>query len=141
LIEPSGKTAVVFAFDKGAYELSATVTNDLGCKSTESKVIQVKHDYNLLAVNAFNPNSIDLRLTTFLPVALQSRTSPFKMVILDPNDGGIVYETSDASQPWDGIDRRDGKMVSSNKTYVWKVTIKNPEIGEKSEYKGTITRI
>jgi len=141
LIDPSGKNAVVFAFDKGAYELSATVTNDLGCKSTESKVIQVKYDYNLLAVNAFNPNSSDLRLTTFLPVALQSRTSPFKMVILDPNDGGIVYETSDASQPWDGIDSRDGKMVNSNKTYVWKVTIKNPEIGEKSEYKGIFIRI
>jgi hypothetical protein len=63
------------------------------------------------------------------------------MVILDPNDGGIVYETSDASQPWDGIDSRDGKMIGSNKTFVWKVSIKNPESGEKSEYKGTITRI
>jgi hypothetical protein len=28
LIDPSGKNAVLFAFDKGAYELSATVTND-----------------------------------------------------------------------------------------------------------------
>ena len=140
-IDASGKNAVIFAFNKGTYELSATASNELGCKSTESKLIQIKNDYNLLAVNAFNPNSSDLRLSTFLPVALQSRTSPFKMVILDPNDGGIVYETSDASQPWDGIDRRDGKMVSSNKTYVWKVSIKNPEIGEKSEYKGIFIRI
>jgi hypothetical protein len=140
-IDASGKNAVIFAFNKGTYELSATASNELGCKSTESKLIQIKNDYNLLAVNAFNPNSSDLRLTTFLPVALQSRTSPFKMVILDPNDGGIVYETSDASQPWDGIDRRDGKMVSSNKSYVWKVSIKNPEIGEKSEYKGIFIRI
>ena len=140
-LDVSGKNAVINAFNKGTYEISAIVTNELGCKSSESKSIQVKDEYNLLAVNAFDPNSNDLRKTTFLPVALQSRTSPFKMVILDPNDGGIVYETSDASQPWDGIDRRDGKMVNPNKTYVWKVTIKNPEIGEKSEYKGIFIRI
>ncbi len=63
------------------------------------------------------------------------------MVILDPTDGGIVFETSDASQPWDGIDKRDGKLVDIKKVYIWKVTIKFPETGEKSEYKGTITRI
>jgi hypothetical protein len=63
------------------------------------------------------------------------------MVILDPTDGGVVFETSDASQPWDGIDRRDGKLINTQKVYIWKVTIKSPEAGEKSEYKGTITRI
>jgi hypothetical protein len=137
----SGKSAVIHAFNKGAYELSATVSNELGCKTTESKLIQVKDEYNLLAYNAFDPFSNDIRKITFLPVALQNRTSPFKMVIIDPNDGGIVFETSDASQPWDGIDKRDGKLVNIQKVYIWKVSIKSPEVGEKSEYKGTITRI
>jgi hypothetical protein len=136
-----GKSAVIHAFNKGAYELSATVSNELGCKTTESKLIQVKDEYNLLAYNAFDPFSNDIRKITFLPVALQNRTSPFKMVIIDPNDGGIVFETSDASQPWDGIDKRDGKLVNIQKVYIWKVSIKSPEVGEKSEYKGTITRI
>ena len=63
------------------------------------------------------------------------------MVIIDPNDGAIVFETSDASQPWDGIDKRDGQMVNANKVFIWKVTIKHPEASEKSEYKGTIIRI
>lgn len=141
VFDVNGKNAIIYAFNKGAYELNVTVTNELGCKTTESKTIQVKEDYNLLAVNAFNPNSSDVRKSTFLPVALQNRISPFKMVILDPNDGGVVFETSDASQPWDGIDRRDGKLVNSNKVYIWKVSIKSPEPGEKSEYKGTIIRI
>ena len=140
-LDVTGKNAQIHAFKKGAYELSVTVANEQGCKSSEIKIIQVKDDYNLLAVNAFNPNSNDIRKTTFLPVALQNRTSPFNMVILDPSDGGVVFETSDASQPWDGIDRRDGKLVNSNKVYIWKVSIKSPEVGEKSEYKGTITRI
>lgn len=137
----NGKNTLIYAFKKGAYELSTTVTNEQGCKSIESKIIQVKDEYNLLAYNAFDPFSNDNRKTTFLPVALQNRTSPFEMIILDPTDGGIVFETSDASQPWDGIDRRDGKLVNSNKVYIWKVSIKSPEVGEKSEYKGTITRI
>ncbi len=140
-LDVAGKNTVIYAFKKGAYELNVTATNEQGCKSTESKLIQVKDEYNLLAYNAFDPFSNDNRKTTFLPVALQNRTSTFEMVILDPTDGGIVFETSDASQPWDGIDRRDGKLVNSNKVYIWKVSIKSPEAGEKSEYKGTITRI
>jgi hypothetical protein len=140
-LDVAGKNAVIYAFKKGAYELNVTVTNEQGCKSTESKLIQVKDEYNLLAYNSFDPFSNDIRKTTFLPVALQSRTSPFGMVILDPTDGGIVFETTDASQPWDGIDRRYGKLVNSNKVYIWKVSIKSSEAGEKSEYKGTITRI
>jgi hypothetical protein len=141
LVDASGKNIEVFGFNKGAYELNAIVTNELGCKSTESKTVRVKEDYNLLAVNTFNPNSLDIRNTTFLPVALKSRNSSFKMVIIDPNDGAIVFETSDASQPWDGIDKRDGQMVNANKVFIWKVTIKHPEASEKSEYKGTIIRI
>jgi hypothetical protein len=141
LVDASGKSIEVVGFNKGAYELSAIVTNELGCKSTESKTVRVKEDYNLLAVNTFNPNSLDIRNTTFLPIALKSRNSPFKMVIIDPNDGAIVFETSDASQPWDGIDKRDGQMVNANKVFIWKVTIKHPEASEKSEYKGTIIRI
>jgi hypothetical protein len=140
-LDVAGKNAVIYAFKKGAYELNVTATNEQGCKSSESKLIQVKDEYNLLAYNAFDPFSNDNRKTTFLPVALQNRTSPFEMVILDPTDGGIVFETSDASQPWDGIDKRDGKLVDIKKVYIWKVTIKFPEAGEKSEYKGTITRI
>jgi hypothetical protein len=141
LVDALGKSIEVFGLNKGTYELSAIVSNELGCKSTESKTVRIKEDYNLLAVNTFNPNSLDIRNTTFLPVALKSRNSPFKMVIIDPNDGAIVFETSDASQPWDGIDKRDGQMVNANKVFIWKVTIKHPEASEKSEYKGTIIRI
>jgi len=136
-----GKNAIIHAFNKGTYELVVTVINDEGCKTIESKTINVKDDYNLLAVNSFNPNSLDIRNTTFLPFALLNRTSHFKMVIIDPNDSGIVFETSDASQPWDGIDKRDGKLVLSNKVFIWKVTLNSPEKGEKSEYKGTIIKI
>ena len=63
------------------------------------------------------------------------------MIILDPNDGGLVFETSDANQAWDGIDKRNGQMADANKAYVWKVMLSQPRFGEKSEYMGTIVRM
>jgi hypothetical protein len=63
------------------------------------------------------------------------------MIILDPNDGGIVFESTDATLPWDGIDRRFGRMGDTNKAYVWKVTLSEPKVGEKSEYMGTVVRM
>jgi len=51
------------------------------------------------------------------------------------------FESTDATLPWDGIDRRFGKMADSNKAYVWKVTLSEPKAGEKSEYMGTVVRM
>lgn len=136
-----GKAANLTVYNKGRYEISVSVVNDFGCETTETKTFISHDEYNLLAVNAFNPNSNDNRNNTFMPFALKQRNTPFKLIIIDPNDGGIVFESSDASSAWEGIDKRDGKLVNSKKAYIWKVTLLSPEKGEKSEYKGTITRV
>jgi hypothetical protein len=136
-----GKTANLPIYNKGRYEISVSVVNDFGCETTETKTFISKDEYNLLAVNALNLNSNDNRNNTFMPFALKQRNTPFKLIIIDPNDGGIVFESSDASFAWEGIDKRDGKKVNPKKAYIWKVTLLSPEKGEKSEYKGTITLV
>lgn len=128
-------------FQKGSYTIAAVSKSEMGCESSEAKTIQVNEDYNLLAMSAFNPNSSDLRNSTFLPYALKERNVTFKMIVLDPDNLGIVFETTESTNPWTGIDRRDGKMVPAQKAYIWKVSLSNPESGEKSEYKGTIVRV
>ena len=137
----TGKNVEVFAFDKGfaIVEVQATASN--GCTAKEKEMIQIPSDYNLLAVNAFNPQSLDSRNSTFMPYALTIRQTSFRLIVLDPDNGGLVYETTDASNAWDGIDRRDGKLVPSNKAYIWKVVIQHPVPGEKGEYRGTIVRM
>ena len=135
------KTADFYFFEKGQFELEVIVSNDKGCSSTEIKTILISEDYNLLAVNAFNPLSDDRRKNTFMPYALTKRNSAFSLIIIDTDDGGIVFESSDASNPWDGIDKRNGQLVNKNKAFIWKVTLTSPEKNEKSVYKGTITRI
>ena len=72
---------------------------------------------------------------------LPRRDTPFKMIIIDPSDGAILFETSSADMPWDGIDRNTGKMVDENKSFVWKVILENPESNEKPEYIGTVVRL
>ncbi|MFM7681991.1 MAG: hypothetical protein ACKO7P_04525 [Bacteroidota bacterium] len=137
----SSKITEFNLFYKGSYTIAAVSKNEMGCESNESKTIPVNEDYNLLAMSAFNPNSSDLRNSTFLPYALKERNVSFKMIVLDPDNLGIVFETTESSNPWSGIDRRDGKMVPAQKAYIWKVSLSNPEPGEKSEYKGTIVRV
>ena len=135
------KTAAFYFFEKGQFELEVIVSNEKGCSSIERKTISISENYNLLAVNAFDPLSDDRRKNTFMPYALTKRNTSFSLIIIDADDGGIVFESSDASNPWDGIDKRNGQLVNKNKAFIWKVTLSSPEKNEKSVYKGTITRI
>jgi hypothetical protein len=135
------KDANVHFFKKGNYQVKLTVKNDLGCSNSVLQSITVDEDYNLLAVNGFDPMSNDNRKNTFIPFALTQRSVTFRMIIVDPKDGGIIFESEDASNPWSGIDNRTGQMVEPNKAFIWQVILDQPEVGEKSEYKGTIVRM
>lgn len=131
----------IYLFEKGNIQIRFTANNTHSCKTTVVKEISVNENYNLLAVNAFDPYSSDNRKNSFMPFALTKRTSPFVLVIIDPADGGVVFQSNDASNSWDGNDKRNGKMVAQNKAFIWKVSLQNPEKKEKSDYKGTIIRL
>jgi hypothetical protein len=137
----TGKNVELLAFNKGFAIVEVQATTSNGCTAKEKEMIQIPSDYNLLAVNAFNPQSQDSRNSTFMPYALTIRQTAFKLIVLDPDNGGLVFESTDASNAWDGIDRRDGKLVPGNKAYIWKVVIQRPVQGEKGEYRGTIVRM
>ena len=131
----------IYLFEKGDIQIRFTASNIHSCKTTVVKEISVAENYNLLAVNAFDPYSSDNRKNSFMPFALTKRTSPFVLVIIDPADGGVVFQSNDANNSWDGNDKRNGKMVAQNKAFIWKVSLQNPEKKEKSDYKGTIIRL
>ena len=131
----------IYLFEKGDIQIRFTASNIHSCKTTVVKEISVNENYNLLAVNAFDPYSSDNRKNSFMPYALTKRTSPFVLVIIDPADGGVVFQSNDANNSWDGYDKRNGKMVAQNKAFIWKVSLQNPEKKEKSDYKGTIIRL
>lgn len=127
-------------FYKGTYDVKLTTTSSNGCTTSEKRKIVVNEDYNLLAPNAFSPSDDNGKNETWIPEALKTRNLKFTLVIMDQVDGTVVYQTTDASQPWDGIDARTGNLVT-NSTFVWTVKISNPEPGERADYKGVIIRL
>lgn len=134
----SGAQVGLHFYDAGLHLVKLTVTNENGCSHTVEKPVNVTEDYNLMAVNAFYPTGSDRSTNTFMPYGLTERNVAFKLIIVDPNDGHTLFETSDASEGWDGIDQRSGSLVPLEKSYIWKVTIMNPERGEDNVYAGTV---
>ena len=137
----TGTECQVHLFQKGIYSIHLSAQNSIGCSTEITKEITIESDYNLLAATAFDLQSRDKRNNSFIPFALTVRSVDFAMIIIDPKDGGILFETTDASNPWTGIDKRTGQLVETNKPFIWKVVLKNPEQGEKADYKGVITRL
>ena len=63
------------------------------------------------------------------------------MIVIDPINGAVIYETSNSDQAWDGVNKNSGELVEKNKSFVWKVILQQPEKGESPEYMGTIVRL
>lgn len=119
----------------------ARTTDMNGCEIEEKTTIRIEQSYNLMAPTGFYPNDFDIRKNRFMPYALTKRNTAFEMIIVDPKNGGIVFQTNDATQGWDGIDKRTGEMVPENSVWPWRVILKQPNLGENKEYTGTITRL
>ena len=101
---------------KGRFTVNLTATNQLGCSTKTSQIIEVQQDYNLLAPTAFSPNGDNLN-DEFMPKALPLMELPFTLTIYD-RQGKLVYQTTDSSQPWDGKYTQEG-IPAPVGVYVW----------------------
>jgi hypothetical protein len=136
----SGKEVEVNLFEKGRYEIKLTNSNS-GCQTELSKWFNVENNYNLMSVTGIDPTHPDPKRNTFIPFALTLRNVSFRMFIISPSTGEIIFETNDVDKPWKGQNQKTDELVPENSEYIWKVIISNPLKGEKSEYKGRVTRI
>jgi len=129
-------------FNKEKYSVTLAVVGLNGCENQMTKTFYPDPDfhYNLKAPNGFEPTSNNPKRNTFLPLSLLERDTPFKMLIIDPKDGKVIFETNDKNNPWDGKNQSTDQLVPEESEYIWKVILMNPERYEKNEYRGTITR-
>ncbi|MCE2742854.1 MAG: hypothetical protein LW701_04710 [Fluviicola sp.] len=137
VLNSNSKETEAHLYKKGSYTATLIVTHNNGCKSKESKTIRIAKDYNLLAVDAFEPLSSNSKINTFIPFALTRRDVRFTMIIFDMN-GNEVFKTNDSNQPWNGVDPKSNETAKSGSMYVWKVILENPEEGEKGQYGGSV---
>lgn len=141
LIGTNDKNIEINLFKKGSYQVKLVGENKNGCTSSTEKQIRIDQDYNLLAADAFSPSDANDKINSFIPFALTQRNTKFSFIIIDPKNGGIVYQTNDKLKPWNGIDFRTGQLVEPNSNWIWKVSLEQPEKGENSTYKGIIIRL
>jgi hypothetical protein len=134
----SGTDAQIHLFEKGKYEIVLTTTKN-GCESSTYKVVSIHKDYNLLAPSGFRPMDSDSRTKTFMPFALKERNTPFQLIVIDPRDGHILFQSNDENRGWDGIDNKTGQLASNSTNYLWKVNLEKPLKGEKQNYSGSVT--
>jgi len=129
-------------FNKEKYSVTLAVVGFNGCENQLTKTFfpDTDFNYNLKAPNGFEPLSNNSKRNTFLPLSLLERDTPFKMLIIDPKDGKVIFETNDKNNPWDGKNQFTDQLVTEGSEYIWKVILMNPEKYEKNEYRGTITR-
>jgi len=129
-------------FNKEKYSVTLAVVGLNGCENQMTKTFFPDPDfhYNLKAPNGFDPTSNNAKRNTFIPLSLLERETPFKMLIIDPKDGKVIFETNDKNNAWDGKNQFTDQLVPEGIEYVWKVILMNPEKYEKNEYRGTITR-
>jgi hypothetical protein len=145
-VDPNSQSVVkneltVHPFNDREVMVIAHNTDQNGCPVSEKKTITLEQTYNLLAPTGFDPSSSDERNNKFIPYALLLRDTPFEMVIMDAKTMATVYRTTDASQGWDGTDSRTGQVAAPGSTWLWKVILKAPQPGEKSQYSGVVTRV
>lgn len=136
-----GEKVEAHFYKAGNQDITLTIKDINGCTNSITKSIHVDEKYNLMAVNSFIPEDIDARNNTFMPFALTQRDVKFNLMIIDPTDGHTVFQSNDASNAWNGIDRTTGNPVNYGTTYIWKVTIENAQPNENNEYAGNITPI
>ncbi len=129
-------------FSKEKYAVTLQVTGVNGCENQLTKTFypDPSFHYNLKAPTGFDPTSSNPKRNTFLPLSLYERDTPFRMLIIDPRDGTVIFETTDKNNPWDGKNQKTDQLVAEDSEYIWKVILMNPEKNEKNEYKGMITR-
>lgn len=111
--------------DDGLY--SVIISTDQGCRS-EGSVTMLNALVPIQVPNAFTPNGDGLN-DAFSPVVDRELVRSFHMVIYN-RWGQLQYETSDASEGWDGKDALPG-------AYVWVITYEN-RIGKAFDLKGTV---
>jgi hypothetical protein len=120
----------------GDYAVSLVATNAIGCTDRTERMVRIKEDYNLLAAPAFSPNGDGVE-ENFIPEALKTLNRRFRMTVVDPSTGALLFETSDAKRPWNGRVNGTGAPCATG-DYVWMVEMKDGEaLG--GTYNGTVS--
>ena len=119
-----------FYRNKGIYKIGLIIHNKFGCSDSSYKEVVVDNDYNLLAPNAFTPNSDGIN-DFFLPEGLAYLHKEFILRIFNPINGQIIFESNNLNIPWNGKSKNGDYLKMDS--YPWTVKLEDD-----SKYSGTV---
>lgn len=128
----------MYCYDMGEHTITFEAVDGNGCTFNQEQKVFVNAEFNLNAQNVIKPGSVNPENQSFMPHALTVMNVPFTLRIIDPVSGGVIYETSDVTQPWTGIDQRTGQMANYLQTYIWQVSLGADIENAPRNYRGEI---
>lgn len=120
--------------DTGWQEIRLIVSNDLGCRDTLYRLIDVFPEFRFFLPNAFTPNYDDLN-DFFGGTGVMPGFSDFALQIWD-RWGELIFEAGSPFEYWNGLYRNSGKEAPDG-VYVCMVRFTGPR-GEAFEYQGFV---
>lgn len=128
-----------FPADSGTFPITLTVATDKSCTDDVTELLRVGSEFNMYVPNSFTPNG-DAQNDVFAPRGMGIDPNEYRLEIYD-RWGGIIFESSDLNQPWDGRVQGTTKMAQ-NGIYIWKiVAIDITDERENRTYTGTVNLI
>lgn len=115
--------------------VTLTVTNDLGCQSTETVLVKILNNCYIAVPTAFSPNGDGLNDYLYPLNAYKAKDLSFSVF---NRLGERIFFTRDWMQRWDGSYK--GRPADLG-TYVWILTYTNTDTGKRIEQKGSTVLI
>lgn len=116
----SNESSFTYNFKKaGNYTVTLEVSAQNGCKSSNTRNIQVKDDHSIF-INAFTPNG-DGYQDSFMPQGFENFEGNFSFKVYNLQNN-LLYETNNPLEGWNGRIKNTGEMQSTG-LYVWEIKV------------------
>lgn len=104
----------------GKHAVHLVASNAYGCQDSQERIVAIGDRHEAKAPGLFSPDG-DGRYDDFLPAIVSEVYGDWKLEIMD-EAGKVVFETTDASNPWDG-GLASGQRAPSGSEYKWILTV------------------
>ena len=128
-----------FPADTGTFPITLKISTDKLCADEVTELLRIGAEFNFFVPNSFTPNG-DNHNDVFEPGGLGLDKSQYSLHIYD-RWGGLVFESEDLTQGWDGRHQGTSKMCQ-NGIYVWKIIVHDySDKPSAHDYTGTVNLI
>ena len=119
--------------EMGVYEATLVAHSDLGCSDSITKFVEVGPELVVYVPNTFTPDEDGFN-ENWGPVIDGLKSEDFHLLLFN-RWGEVIWESYNKNAKWDGT--YGGKLVKTG-TYVWRITIGDPNNDNKYESTGHV---